>query len=349
MQSNAWIPVGNMTRYRAQHTATYIHEDNSIVLAGGDGYGNARNDVEKFIPSCSCLIGFGRGLSASRYGGSAVALASGDILFIGGYGLGYPNLYAEIYNSIKDSVGFRPSMAVPVGYSNSATLLPHHGRVLLSGGSVANSLNATAQGQVFNPASSTIALVNGTMSIGRMYHAASFIDTRGYILITGGAQNHQSPDVRGTDLADLYCETNNSFVALSSKMSRSRARHTSTYIPTIDQVLLCGGYDNTCELFDPSTNTFILLEARMSESRVDHAAVYLPVSNRVLIAGGRSSSADLFDPVSRMFAPAASMMTARNAYTLTLLPSSSDNVLACGGYVDPQWMTMTASCEMYIP
>ena len=73
--SNVWLSVDNMTIQRSYHTATFISEDNSVLITGGH-YGSIyHSSVEKYIPSTGCFQSM-RDMPRSRYMHSADQLPS---------------------------------------------------------------------------------------------------------------------------------------------------------------------------------------------------------------------------------------------------------------------------------
>ncbi len=371
-----WKPVGNMSSDRRQHIAIYIPMDDSVMIVGGfDSFNTSLKRMEKFFPSCDCFKEFGHGIYVDSIVTGAVLLHNGNIALTSGPP---PNII--LVDSIKGRVVSSSPSFTAVNNSFIPTFLPASGRILLIDGTSVSGMNYTSQYQLYDPLTSTIRFAKGTIMSARVNYAISYIDTVNKVLVTGG-QDTTANLVR--NFADLYDDgTNTVFPLYFSRMSIPRVWHTSTFIPTINEVLLCGGCTklhiisgecelstNTCELFNPTTDTFSVLEHTMSTNRYKHSAVYLPGLNMVLIAGGERTqtalytsdqpflqTTELFDPVSSNFVMAAEMMMPRSLFTLTLVPSS-DRVLACGGnYAKTQgfWMSTsswwpTSACEMFIP
>ncbi len=346
-----WKPVGNMSSSRRQHIAIYIPMDDSVMIAGGfNSFNSSLKRMEKFFPSCDCFKEFGRGIHVDGIVTGAVLLHNGNIAFTSG-----PPPNITLVDSIEGKVVSSSSSSfTAVNNSFIPTFLPVSGQILLIDGTSVSGMNNTSQYQLYDPLTSKVRFAKGTIRSARVNYAISYIDSVNRVLVTGG-QDTTVNLVR--NFAHLYDVGNNTvFPLYFSRMSVPRVWHTSTFIPTINRVLLCGGCTNlkivldecelstnTCELFDPTTDRFFALQDTMLMNRYKHSAVYLPGLNRVLIAGGERTqtalyasnqpflqTTELFDPVSSKFVMAAEMMMPRSLFTLTLVPPS-DHVLACGG------------------
>jgi len=375
---NMWKLVGNMSFDRREHTAIYIAMDDSVIIVGGSNYiENSVKRMEKFFLSCNCFKEFGRGLNVDGIVTGAVLLHNSNIAIASAPP---PNII--LLDPINGTVISSSPLLTAVNSSFIPTFLPLSGRILLTDRASVDDMNYTSQYQLYDPLSSTIRFVKGTISVRRINYAISYIDTVNKVLVTGG-QEMRSIMKFAMNFANLYDVSTNKVLQLSfSPMNIPRIWHTSTFIPTINRVLLCGGCTNvtiiggdcdlstaTCELFDPTTDTFFVLPHTMTVNRYRHSAVYLPWLNMVLIAGGERTqtgyytfnhpflqTTELFDPVSFNFVMAAEMLVPRALFTLTVVPSS-DCVLACGGnYVKTQHIIFrtdlwwaTSTCEMFIP
>jgi hypothetical protein len=113
------------------------------------------------------------------------------------------------------------------------------------------------------------------MIVGSLNYAVSYIDTVSRFLVTGGQDMIMvSHYLRNS--ADLYDVSTSTVSQLASRMSIPRVWHKSTFIPTINQVLLCGEctslnmitgkcevLTNTYVLFNLSTNTYVCVVNRV--------------------------------------------------------------------------------------
>jgi N-acetylneuraminic acid mutarotase len=152
------------------------------------------------------------------------------------------------------------------------------------------------------------------------------------------------------------------WVGLKQPMNAHRKSHTSTLLGD-GSVIVVGGLDGdgldsgallSSELFNPSSKTWTLTNTQPSITPSVLGAVRLP-SGDVLVAGGTSpdvgygqqavADAELFEPSSQMWASIASMSTARQGHTVTLLQDG--RILVAGG-VDENGNGL-ASAEIFDP
>jgi hypothetical protein len=152
----------------------------------------------------------------------------------------------------------------------------------------------------------------------------------------------------------------------AGSMTSFDSAQTATLLPN-GQVLAAGGFGelpfpggmqsplttSRAELYDPVANAWSLAGS-MGTSRALHTATLLP-NGKVLVTGGENyydeviastllASAEIYDPLAHTWSPAASMATARDYHTATLLPNGL--VLVTGGFGSTGY---TASAELYDP
>src|SRR5262249_5248418 len=155
--------------------------------------------------------------------------------------------------------------------------------------------------------------------------------------------------------------------SVTGNLNASRIFHTTTLLPN-GKILVAGGYTkdhvpigsivysvpvslNGAELYDPATETWSIT-ASLNTARNSHTATLLPNGKVLVVAGGYWSgtpcpcsfnnlnSAELYDPATGTWSITASLITARNSHTATLLPNGKVLVVA-GGYLN--------SAELYDP
>jgi len=144
---------------------------------------------------------------------------------------------------------------------------------------------------------------------------------------------------------------------------------TATLLPN-GRVLVAGGDDylvsgnfgitRAAEVYDLASNTWSSA-GNMSVPHAFHTATLLP-NGKVLVAGGQvncvacggwfpTGGTELYDPAANTWVAGASMATARQSHTATLLPNGK--VLVTGGAInDPcncSRSTVTSSAELYDP
>jgi N-acetylneuraminic acid mutarotase len=174
------------------------------------------------------------------------------------------------------------------------------------------------------------------MSIARAFGTATLLQN-GKILLVGGRN--------GTAVAsvELYDPSSNAW-SFAAPMSTPRGYHTATLLPN-GKVLVVGGWNDSgslasAELYDPNLNVWTSAGNLPIIGRYNHTATLLQ-DGRVLVAGGDPSiragclgyadaSTALYDPAANTWSTAASMATAHDVHTATLLPNG--RVLVAGGF-----------------
>jgi N-acetylneuraminic acid mutarotase len=139
----------------------------------------------------------------------------------------------------------------------------------------------------------------------------------------------------------------------TGSLNTARANHTATLLPN-GKVLVAGGNNasrlSSSEVYDPATGTWTNTGS-LNTARYFHTATLLP-NNKVLVAGGSGSSSgintflassEVYDPASGSWTTTASLNTAREYHTATLL--NNGVVLVTGGYNSGLSL---ASTELYV-
>jgi len=145
----------------------------------------------------------------------------------------------------------------------------------------------------------------------------------------------------------------------TASMTIDRGSHTTTLLPS-GKVLVAGGQSwqfgsqSSAELYDVSSSTWAATGS-LATPRVGFTATLMK-NGLVLAVGGNTglvgepatsaflASTELYDPAASAWAPTASMATARDCHTATLLPSGK--VLVVGGYGNAGYLS---SAELYDP
>jgi len=239
-------------------------------------------------------------------------------------------------------------------YHHTATLLPD-GRILVTGGAIADQYTFTNSAEIYDPATG-IWTLTPPMHHSREFHTATLLND-GTVFVFGGGEN----PVTGDNTPETYnpstglWTTNNTSTVL-------RRIQTATLLPS-GLVLIAGGwgvYNYTggatfgpqalAELYDPATGNWTNA-GFMNISRYNHTATLLP-NGKVLVAGGFTSngttaltSAELFDSNTRTWTNTGSMLEPYAFHEATLLPNGK--VL-----VEPALdgnLNFTTNAELYDP
>jgi hypothetical protein len=130
-----------------------------------------------------------------------------------------------------------------------------------------------------------------------------------------------------------------------------KARHfLSAVLLKSGLVFIVGGYDMSCELYDPADNSFRASKAKTSTDRFGHSASLLP-NGKVLVCGGDGNfyemqTTEIYDPETDSFSDGPMMNVKRCYHTATTL--ADGRVLVCAGDVNED-DDMRLSTEIYDP
>jgi len=290
---------------------------------------------------------------------TATLLSNGQVLVAGGLNPTPTNIFiaaAELYNPTGTWWSPAGQLAMPRD-GHTATLLAN-GQVLVAGG--VNLTGFVTTSELYNPATNAWSAAP-SLATQRTGHTASLLPN-GNVLVVGGISSG------GTLLAsaELYNPVSNTW-STAANLATARALHSATVLSNGD-VLVVGGQDAdgitffaSAELYDPVANTWSPA-GTLATARDGHTATLLP-NGFVLVAGGiyncstcgESSylaSAELYNPATNSWSTVATMTTAREGHTATLL--SGGTVLVTGGTtqnVTSQSVgsPVTATTEIYDP
>jgi hypothetical protein len=260
--------IGSMAQARAAHTATVLANGRVLIVGGatlgGWGfpfYGSATPTAEIFDPATNTSTATGT-MGAPRFGHTATLLASGKVLFTGGFAMANVNQQAsglasaEIYDPATGTFSPSGGMATARG-GHTATLL-QDGRVLVTGGFMTAGPAATvaSSAELYDPSTGMFTSA-GKMTTTREEHTATLL-MGGQVLIAGGAT---ASEVLAA--AELYDPAMGMFMATES-MTMPRTGHSATMLQD-STVLISGGdefdasfipwYSNSAEIFTPPAVT----------------------------------------------------------------------------------------------
>jgi uncharacterized protein YjdB len=181
--------AGNMTVPRDSQTMTLLG-DGTVLIAGGETCTSATSctalsSAEIYDPVAGTFTAAANGMSAARYGASAVVLGSGLVLIVGGFDGANLPAAAEIYDPTQPGfTGNGPNLNIP-RYDETATLL-NSGKVLVSGGSTCVSPGCpTNAAEIYDPVANAFSTVTNGMNVPRFNHTATLL-TNGQVMVAGG-------------------------------------------------------------------------------------------------------------------------------------------------------------------
>jgi len=245
-----------------------------IVVSGGNN-GDVLSACELFDPKSSTWT-TAAPMTVARYGHSAVGLADGRVLAVGGMLTGFTS--TEIFDPVSGAWSNSASTQLPWRDGFRAALLPD-GTVLVCGGFGSGNLLGSSAFELFRPAVGTWGQV-GAMNTGRAHHALTVLPDGG-LLATGGIfgfSTTASCEVFRADLLEWKP---------APAMANPRWFHAATLLRD-GRVLVSGGGEGVpidgCEIYDPVSRTWSAT-GTMKRRRLGHSATVL-LDGRVLVAGG---------------------------------------------------------------
>jgi len=259
-----------------------LTSNGKVLSIGGIDNNNPPNvlaSAEVYSPSTGTWKLTGS-MAQARQQFAAVVLKTGKVLVVGG--LGASNIVlsgAELYNPLTGTWSSAGSLHVP-RFGHTATLLLPSGKVLVTGGCMANTgCSNTATSELYDPTSNSWSKT-GSLNTARYYHTAVLLHT-GKVLVVGGTN--------GTALSS--CELYNpSTGAWSNAASTATFRyHNGTTLLSDGKVLVTGGASGrfpmySAEIYDPTANTW-KATGSMITPRYAHSATLLG-DGTVVVAGG---------------------------------------------------------------
>jgi hypothetical protein len=269
-------------------------------------------------------------MTTPREGQTALLLANGQVLVMGGSNDSGGLSSAELYNPATGKWTATGNMGA-VRSLFTTTPLPN-GQALVAGGDVAGA--ATSSAELFNPATGTFSQT-GSMTTPRERGTATLLQN-GQVLVAGG--DNSSGDLSS---AELYDPATGTFSPTGS-MNVPRNTQTATLLQN-GQVLVAGGATcctNGCcsggsaELYKPDTGTWANTGS-MSFPRYGPLAGRLPDGRVLEICnisdpGVPRCGTELYDPASGTWSQdGQASPSARGSYAYTML--NNGEVLISGG------------------
>lgn len=330
-----FYPTGAMSGPRTGHTATLLDATSSaaagkVLVAGGNSGAASLRTAELYDPATGTFAPTGD-MNVARQGHSAVELADGRVLVVGGCtaGAGACTAYLDSAEIYDPALGTFAAVADVMASPRTDFAAVRVGtQVLVAGGFWYDPITTTETflptAELFEPVTGVFAPVS-PMGNARRYPMAALLPD-GTVLVAGGT------DAAGTlATAEIFDPNGFAFVGTAS-MAAARKLGTATPLAS-GQVLVAGGLGATllsgAERYLPSTSTFAATGA-LNLARALQSATGL-ASGEVLVAGGTGgdATAEIYDPVAGVFTTAPSMATARSGQTATRLRDGT--VLVTGG------------------
>ncbi|HKE21884.1 MAG TPA: kelch repeat-containing protein, partial [Bryobacteraceae bacterium] len=291
--------TGSMTIPCAEHSATLL-PSGKVLIAGGYSPSRFSQPVapaELYDPSTGAFTPTGA-MTAARAGHSAILLADGRVLIVGGL----PELYDPSRGSFT-----RAGAAIPISVLSGAVLLAD-GRVLVEG--CASPCNSVVAG-FYDPAAGTFTDAATQFAGG----GPEVMLADGKVLIVGGCPANNA----GTK-AQVFDPVSGVFSPAGLMTNGCADTNTGTVLLN-GKVLFVGSdvypVSADASLYDPVTGTFANVGPAIATG--EYAAATLILTGGQQAGGNGQAVSEFHMPASGTFSSAGNMVTGRHFHTSTLL------------------------------
>jgi hypothetical protein len=234
-----------MTMARSGHTMTVLG-NGTVLIAGGEDCTSttscaALSSAEIYDPNAGTFTPTSNGMSAARFGASAVLLDSGSVLIVGGFDGANLPAAAEIYSPGTNNTFTWAGGSLNVPRFGATSTLLNNGQVLVAGGSTCASGCPTNAAEIYDPIANTFTNVAGGMTTPRFNHSATSL-TNGDIVVAGGFSSCSSSCNEAIASTEFFDPIARQFTS-SQAVANALAGHTGTLTANGD-VLLIGGIND---------------------------------------------------------------------------------------------------------
>ncbi len=353
-----WVPTGNLSTPRSDHTATLLPNSKVLVAGGSSGLDSSGklvflDSAELYDPATETWSATGH-LSKPRTNHTAILLQNGNVLVMGGYVYGNSGMEAsvELYDPTTGVWRLTGGFIDSALASGTATLLAD-GKVLVEGGS-----NFDNHAEIYDPVQGTWTST-GSLNAGRSGHTATRLPD-GKVLVIGGLTGSYDPDIEfpPASRAELYDSATGTWSYLGAEITLGP--QLATLLPS-GKVLVAGGFSglscgegctvasgNSTELYDPGTKTW-------SYSGSMYPGIYgqlTLLTNGNVLTAGESFSAGVASSLAQEYVPndgtwnlVKPPITPRRSHTATVL--ANGKVLVAGGCSNNNCTNKLTSAELY--
>ena len=282
-----WERIDDTAPTVEEHTVTVL-KSRLVLIAGGnkyDGDDHYQDQAFLFDRTKSPKFSSAGTMTTQRGLHTATLLNDGRVLVTGGQSDTNYLERTELYDPAKNTWAKGPDM-FKSRWSHSATLL-QNGEVLVAGGFYSS--DVTPSIVIYDPVHNTWKVPSATLNEGRMSHTATLLQN-GKVLFAGGVQGSSFNNSTWLNSMEIYDPKTGTMSQSKVTMSKRRAGHTATLLPS-GKVLIVGGFcglkctgdQQMDDLYDPASDTVAPL-AHAGDLPSSHVAVRL-LDGRVLVAG----------------------------------------------------------------
>ena len=293
-------------------------------------------------------------MSTVRDTPTAVVLADGNVLVVGGASSAASDLYDPISNS------WTSAGAMSTARNYQAGTILANGSVLVAGGQNENG-NTLASAEIYNPTTQTWTLT-GSMTTPRFLHSASLLPN-GEVLVAGGWSTCCTSSQYPLSSSELWNPATGTWTAIGN-MANPHADQTATVFSN-GNVLIAGGQNYAqgslqevgesaaTELYEYATGTWNSV-GNMTVAR-DYAGAALLSNGSVLEAGGAAGgccaglfSAETFNPATLTWtATPSTMIDPRTGPAVSTIFNATSVLVSGGSSCCSSPISTYASTEYY--
>ncbi len=292
--SGNWSTAPAMNQSRTNH-ASILLMDGRILTSGGFDGTSILTTCEIYDPQLNTWISLAP-MNTPRSNHKMILLKNGKVLAMGGTNGTNTVATAELYDPCNDSWTPTSNSMVTAVMSFSAQML-ENGNILVSGGFINLSGNATATGQIYNPVTDTWTATAGNMTSARGEMSSALMHNGKVVIIGGRNLNTWVGQI------EIYDPIKNSY-DVSANLITNKTNHRVSLLSN-NLVLIGPGqissgpaYSSQVELFDPFTSSLITQIPSIGTIAPASLTITIPSSsgNAIVQINGTGFRDDRYNP-----------------------------------------------------
>lgn len=337
-----WEIIDSTNLPREEHASIVMADGNVMVTGGSTGYTTGYSSSAEIYNVATNTWHFVDSMNAARAAHSMVLLQDSSILAISGFQLNS----CEKYNPNSGMWSFVDSIKKVRDRGFTTTILDN-GKILITGGWYFDGSQAefVKECEIYDPIINEWSIVD-SLSIGRLYHSATFLKD-GRVLVIGGL----SPN-SWLKSCEIFDPTTGQW-SLTDSLSIERGDHSAVVLPDGKVLVTGGGNLNnlailSCELYDPVTESWEVVGST-DFPHTAHSSILLSDSLIMLVGGAIGpASGELFSPKTFSSVFLNTLPFQKYESTVHLLPDG--RIINVGGWaIDGMFFLPTETCLMYYP
>jgi hypothetical protein len=262
----------------------------------------------------------------ARSAHTAIRLADGRVLIIGGRGAGDALSSTEIFDPATGLFNDGPALN-RARANHSATALAD-GRILIAGG------DGEGTAEIFNAEAGVFTLLDARMNAARAGHSAVLLKS-GKALIAGGAL----AEADGVQSAEIFYPETLSFHATANAMRAARTRPALRVLPDGKVQVIGGDKEGSMEMFN-NEGEYFTAYARLLDAPATSSEILSVQMREALI---RQANVRTEEALSKLSGAKGDLFDRRD-YSLNEIPQANQTILVGG--VNSAGMTLNSTLAM---